>query len=449
LKQNDFSRLWIPFTYFQDLMDYPPLVIERGAGIYVFDKNGRKYIDAVGSWWVSIFGHNHPHITAAVKAQVDKIEQIMMAGFVSKPAVRLSHLLGALLPKEHTRIFYSDDGSTAVEVALKISLQYHALRNSTQCEFVGLGSAYHGDTLGAMSVSAMPRYHTLFHDRFKKHHSVNSPYCYRCPVGCVVSECKAECMDSLAKLFEERQDRIAACIFEPMVQGAAGMRVYPAKVLKRIFLLCRQYGILTIADEVATGFGRTGKLFACEHAGPNAIPDIMCLAKGLTGGYLPMGATTVKNHIFAEFCGPVGSERILYHGHSFTGNPLASSAACASMELIVKHDIPNSLDNKINYFHSCLDQFSDYDFVGDVRKIGLIGAIEFVKNKKTKKPFPAGKRFAFMLARKALDHGLILRPLGDVLYFIPTCLITAQETDDMFTKLHTAIKETIHANPAS
>jgi adenosylmethionine-8-amino-7-oxononanoate aminotransferase len=255
-------------------------------------------------------------------------------------------------------------------------------------------------------------------------------------------------MDSLATLFEERQDHIAACIFEPMVQGAAGMRVYPAKVLERIFSLCRRYGILTIADEVATGFGRTGRLFACEHAGADAVPDIMCLAKGLTGGYLPMGVTTVKDPVFEEFCGPVGSDRILYHGHSFTGNPLASSAACASMELIARYDIPRSLDKTIKDFHAGLDTFADYDVVGDVRSIGLIGAIEFVRNKKTKEPFPADNRFSFLLARKVLEQGLVLRPLGDVLYFIPSCLISKQEMDVMFSKFHTAIKETLHANPA-
>jgi adenosylmethionine-8-amino-7-oxononanoate aminotransferase len=226
------------------------------------------------------------------------------------------------------------------------------------------------------------------------------------------------------------------------------MRVYPSKVLEKIFTLCRRYNILTIADEVATGFGRTGKLFACEHAGADAVPDIMCLAKGLTGGYLPMGVTTVKDHIFAEFCGPVGSDRILYHGHSFTGNPLASSAACASMELMAQYDIPHALDKTIAGFHSGLATFAEYDIVGDIRKIGLIGALEFVKNKKTKEPFPPDTRFTFILARKALEKGLILRPLGDVLYFIPTCLISNHEIDDMFGMLHSAIKETIHANPA-
>jgi adenosylmethionine---8-amino-7-oxononanoate aminotransferase len=444
--KNLFDKLWMPFTYYQDTLDCPPVVIERGKGIYVYDKAGREIIDGVGSWWVSIFGHCHPLITAAVKEQLDKIEHILMAGFVSEPALRLSHLLAGLLPRELTRIFYSDDGSTAVEVALKIAIQYHALRGSNACEFVGLGSGYHGDTLGAISVSTIPTYHSLFHERFKKNHSVDSPYCYRCPQGKQPLTCNAECMDSLETIFEEHRGSIAACIFEPMVQGAAGMRVYPAKALKKIFALCEQYNILTIADEVAVGFGRTGKLFACEHA--QRVPDIICLAKGLTGGYLPMGVTAVKEHIFEEFKGGPGSGRILCHGHSFTGNPLAAAAACASMALIRDLDIPASLDKLIGRFKNGLESFREYAVVGDVRSIGLIGAIEFVRDNKSKEPFPASYRFALSVVRKALEHGLLVRPLGDVLYFIPAFIITGEQVDAMFSILHQSIKDVLHARPA-
>jgi adenosylmethionine-8-amino-7-oxononanoate aminotransferase len=228
-----------------------------------------------------------------------------MAGFVSEPALQLAELLGDLLPGPLTKIFFSDDGSTAVEAAMKMALQYHALRGSGRSEFVSLGGGYHGDTLGAVSVGAIPQYHSIFHDRFKKHRSVHSPYCYRCPAEKENSSCKAECMDSLASLLEERHENIAACIFEPMVQAAAGMRIYPAKALKKIFSLCDRHHILTIADEVATGFGRTGRIFACEYA--DNVPDILCCAKGLTGGYLPMGVTAVKRHMFDEFRGEYGS----------------------------------------------------------------------------------------------------------------------------------------------
>jgi adenosylmethionine-8-amino-7-oxononanoate aminotransferase len=443
---QNINRLWFPFTYYQDTLDYPPVVIERGAGIYITDISGRTYIDAIGSWWVSLFGHNHPHITEAVKEQADKLEHVLMAGFVSEPALRLADLLGDLLPKKLTRIFYSDNGSTAVEVALKMALQYHSLRDSKASEFVGLGGAYHGDTLGAVSVSDIPSFHGIFHRRFKKHHSAHSPYCYRCPVKKQAATCGAECMDSLAKLLRERHKKIAACIFEPMLQGAAVMRVYPAKVLKRIFSLCKKYGVLTIADEVATGFGRTGRLFACEHAG--VVPDIMCLAKGLTAGYLPMAVTAAQEHVFEEFKGSYGSDRILFHGHSFTGNPLAASAACASMELVKKLDIPASLKPVIAHFQKGLKKFSRYDVVGDVRHIGMVGAIEFVRDRKSKAPFPHADRFTFTLARRALERGLLVRPLGEVLYFMPALTITAEQIDNMFALLHESIKDVLGARPA-
>ena len=445
-KLKNIDRLWFPFTYYQDVQDYPPIIIDRGSGIYLTDTTGKTYIDAIGSWWVSLLGHNNPYVTAAVKEQADKLEHVLMAGFVSEPALRLAELLGNLLPGKLTRIFYSDDGSTAVEAALKIALQYHVLRKSGAREFVSLGGAYHGDTLGAVSVSSIPAFNAIFHERFKKHYSIHSPYCYRCPVDRQASTCRAECMDSLDKLLRQRHKKIAACIFEPMVQGSAGMRIYPAKVLKKIFALCREHRVLTIADEVATGFGRTGRLFACEHAGE--VPDIMCLAKGLTAGYLPMGVTAVQEHVFKEFKGGYGSGRILFHGHSFTGNPLAASAACASMELIEKLKIPGSLKPVTAHFQRGLKKFSRYDVVGDIRSIGMIGAIEFVKNRKSKAPFPAGERFTFNIARNALERGLLVRPLGDVLYFIPALTITPEEIDNMFALLHESIKDVIGARPA-
>jgi adenosylmethionine---8-amino-7-oxononanoate aminotransferase len=442
-ESDQFKRLWMPFTYYQDQLEHPPVVIERGEGLYLYDREGRRYIDAIGSWWVTIFGHNHPAITAAVKRQLDKIEHVMMAGFVSEPGLRLSQLLGELLPAPLSRIFYSDDGSTAVEVAMKIALQYHALRSSDRCEFVGLGGAYHGDTLGAMSVGDMPGYHGLFHERFKKHHAVDSPYCYRCPRGKEAATCSSECMDSLERLFTERNEKIAACIFEPMVQGAAGMRIYPVKALERIFSLCERFKILTIADEVATGFGRTGKLFACEHAG--RVPDIICLAKGLSGGYLPMGATAVQEHVFEEFRGGYGSERILNHGHSFTGNPLAASAGCAAMELIMRYNIPASLDKIAAYFRKQLLGFDKFDCVGDIRSIGFIGALELVKDRAAKTPFLKEERIAGRISNRALELGLLVRPLGDVLYFMPPYITAENDIDEMFSILERAIGEIVGA----
>jgi adenosylmethionine-8-amino-7-oxononanoate aminotransferase len=366
----------------------------------------------------------------------------MMAGFVSEPALELSHSLSSMLPQELSRIFYSDDGSTAVEVAMKIALQYGALgKASRRTAFVSLTGGYHGDTLGAMSVGDIPAYHGLFHDTFKSQLYADGPYCYRCPEGKKKETCSAECMESLEGILAAKGETIAACVFEPMVQAAGGMRVYPAKVLTRLASACRKHGVLTIADEVAVGFGRTGRLFACEHA--VLVPDIMCLAKGLTGGYLPMAVTAVREEIFAQFCGDFMSGRELAHGHSFTGNPLAAAAACETLAIIKEEDIPASLSGKTRFFQTKLNEFDDLDAVGDVRSIGMIGAIELVSDRKSKKPFAVDRRIPFRIAQKALEKGVIIRPLGNVLYFVPAFIITEEQIAEMMDVTKESIKEVV------
>jgi adenosylmethionine-8-amino-7-oxononanoate aminotransferase len=304
-----------------------------------------------------------------------------------------------------------------------------------------LTGGYHGDTLGAMSVGNIPAYHRLFHDTFKSQLYADSPYCYRCPVGKDKQTCRAECMESLERILMEKGETVAACVFEPMVQAAGGMRVYPAKVLTRLAAACRKHGVLTIADEVAVGFGRTGRLFACEHA--DMVPDIMCLAKGLTGGYLPMAATAVREEIYAQFCGDFMSGRELAHGHSFTGNPLAAAAACETLAIIKEQNIPASLSGKTRFFQAKLSEFQDLDAVGDVRSIGMIGAIELVAKRKTKLPFAVEKRVPFRIAQKALDRGVIIRPLGNVLYFVPAFIITEEQISEMMDVTKECIKEVV------
>ena len=437
---NSFNHLWLPFTCSKEAETSPPLLIERGDGLYVFDDKGGKYIDAIGSWWVSILGHNNPRISAAVKKQLDKIEHVMMAGCITQPVLELTELLSGLAPDNLTKIFYSDDGSTSVEIALKIAIQYWAQKKENRTDFISFTGGYHGDTLGAMSVGCIPSYHKLFHERFKKNFFADSPYCYRCPCEKDKTTCKAECMDSLENLLEEKANTVAACIFEPMVQGAVGMRVYPAKVLRRIFDLCKKHNVLTIADEVAMGFGRTGKLFACEHSG--ASPDIMCVAKGLTGGYLPLAATITTEDIYRQFCGDFSDGREFQHGHTFTGNPLAASAAVETLSIIIERNIPESLNDIMAYFHKRIHEiFSDIDIVGDIRSIGMIGALELVKNRATKEKLPPEKRITFKIARKALEYNLLIRPLGDILYFMPAYCITGEEIDKMFMATRRAIED--------
>ncbi|MDR2577863.1 MAG: adenosylmethionine--8-amino-7-oxononanoate transaminase [Chitinispirillales bacterium] len=437
-----FDRLWMPFTSHQDYEDCPPVVINRGEGIYLYDTDGKRYIDAVGSWWVSSFGHCNPEISAAVKAQLDKLEHVMMAGFISDATMELTAALSEILPKQLTKTFYSDNGSTAVEVAMKIAIQYHALRGSERRAFVSLGGGYHGDTLGAMSVGAIPLYHDLFHKRFKEQYFTASPYCFRCPAGKCSKDCDADCMNSLAHILEQRGNNIAACVFEPMVQGAAGMRIYPTKVLRQIFDLCRQYGVITIADEVATGLGRTGKMFACDHVG--ITPDIMCVAKGLTGGYLPIAVTAVSEEIYSEFKGDhLASNRILNHGHTFTGNPLASSAAVAAIKLTRENALTESARASMAHFSEMLKHLDDRAHISGIRSLGFVGAFELVKDKNTKQKFPPEARVAFKLSQKALEKGLILRPLGDTVYFMPPFNVTAKELDEIFTLTKEALNEAL------
>jgi adenosylmethionine---8-amino-7-oxononanoate aminotransferase len=438
---NSLDSLWFPFTSSEDLAAFPPLCIERGEGLYLFDESGRRLLDAIGSWWVSVLGHGHPRITNAVKSQLDNLEHVLMAGCYALPTLTLARELAGLFPGEKRRIFFSDDGSTSVEIALKMSLQYWANKNINKSEFVSLSGAYHGDTLGAMSVGGIPAFQAFFQKHFKKFLLTDPPNCYRCPCNKNKADCGAQCMDSLESLLRLKADSIAACIFEPMVQGAAGMRIYPAKVLTRIFELCERYGVLTIADEVATGFGRTGRMFACEHAGVK--PDIMCVAKGLTGGYLPMAATIAKEEIYQEFCGDFKSGRELLHGHTFTGNPLAAAAACETLKIFKEQNIPASLSEKISFFQKGLERFYELDIVGDVRSIGMIGAIELVKDRETKERLPVEKRIPFHAARKALDYGVLLRPLGDVLYFIPAYTISEQEITMMLSATMKSIRDVI------
>lgn len=441
--KNSSDSIWMPFTSWQDCIDYPPLVIERAEGICLYDTAGTKYIDGIGSWWVSLFGHRHPHIIASVKKQLERLEHVMMAGCVSDTTLRLSELLSTLLPAGLSKIFFSDNGSSAVEVAMKMALQFHLQTGgSGRTAFIALGGDYHGDTLGAMTVGSIPQYHAPFHATFKKGLFTDPPHCFRCPCGKRQDSCSAECMDSLEILLREHHRSVAAFIFEPMVQGAVGMRIYPPKVLERCFDLCSKWNILTIADEVAMGFGRTGTMFACEHAG--VTPDIMCIAKGLSGGCLPIAATVVKETVFDAFKGDAFSGRTFEHGHTFTGNPLASAAACAAIELLGKYNVPRSLQPLSAALANHLDSFKKYEITGDVRTLGMVGAIELAADKSAKTRLPAEKRIPFTICRNALSRGLLIRPLGDVIYFMLPYITTETDLDRIMAVTHEAFRETIN-----
>ncbi len=322
-------NIWHPFT--QEALDPPPLRISRAQGAYLYTDDGRRLIDGISSWWVNIHGHGHPAIVSAIAEQAAKLDHVLLAGFTHDAVEELCVRLRKVLPRGLDHIFFSDNGSTAVEVALKIAVQYWSnIGRPQKRSIVALEHAYHGDTAGAMSVSAASGFTDPFRNLLFPVQRVHSAYCYRCPVGKTRDTCKIDCVDQLARLLEEKHEEIAAVIVEPLLQGAGGMIVHPVEFLQRVRRLCSEYDVLLIADEVLTGFGRTGKMFACDLAG--VLPDLMCLSKGLTGGVLPMGATVCTSRIHEAFVSE-DRTRTFYHGHSYTGNPLAAAAAVASLKI--------------------------------------------------------------------------------------------------------------------
>ncbi|MGB7025450.1 MAG: adenosylmethionine--8-amino-7-oxononanoate transaminase [Candidatus Acidiferrales bacterium] len=411
-------RVWHPFT--QEALDPAPLRITRAQGVYIYTADGRRFIDAISSWWVNLHGHCHPAMMSAIAEQTAKIDHVLLAGFTHDGVEELSQRLRKVLPRELEHIFFSDDGSTAVEVALKIAVQYWQNSGCAKKQsIVALEHAYHGDTAGAMSVSD----DSLFNDPFRNLrfpvHRVHSAYCYRCPVGKTRATCNIDCVEQLAQLLEEKHAEIAAVIVEPLLQGAGGMIVHPVEFLQRVRDLCTQHNVLLIADEVLTGFGRCGTMFACELAG--AVPDLICLSKGITGGVLPMGATVCTGEIHRAFVSDDRS-RAFYHGHSYTGNSFAVAAAIASLRIFESEPVFERIDAIAKIHNERLAAIAKHPAVGDVRSIGTVAAIELRAD-------DAGysSRLRPKLYKWFLDAGILLRPLGNIIYVLPPYTITADE----------------------
>jgi|SRR5579864_1658277 len=425
--------IWHPFT--QANVDPPPLTISRAEGSYLYTTDGRRIIDAISSWWVNLQGHCHPHIAKAVAAQVEKLDHVLLAGFSHEPVERLTRKLRHFIPAALANIFYSDDGSTAVEVALKLAVQYWRNQGRDQKqEIIALDHAYHGDTAGAMSVSADSGFTAPFaHLRFPVHR-VHSAYCARCPVGKRRSECAIDCIQSLRATLEQNGERIAAIIVEPLLQGAGGMIVHPVEFLKQIRALCDRYEVLLIADEVLTGFGRCGKMFACEIAG--VVPDLMCISKGITGGFLPLGATLCTEAVYNEFRGEGHS---FFHGHSYTGNPLACAAAVANLEIFEAGNVWKQIDAIAALHKQRLAYFSSHSDVLEVRQIGTVAAIELKADDagyfSTLKP---------RLYKFFLERGVLLRPLGHVIYLLPPYCISSDDLNLVYDVIEEAISLVRH-----
>jgi adenosylmethionine---8-amino-7-oxononanoate aminotransferase len=424
-------HIWHPFT--NGALDPPPLLVQKAEGVYLHTADGRRIIDAISSWWVNLHGHANPRISAAIADQTRKLEHVILAGFTHEAAEELAARLSKWLPRDLTHMFFSDDGSTAVEVALKLAVQhFQNLGRPEKSEIVALAHGYHGDTAGAMSVSDESPFTQPFRSMRYAVHRVNSAYCYRCPVGLKRESCHIECVQQLEGLLAERGDRIAAMIVEPLLQGAGGMVVHPVEFLQKVRALCTKHDVLLIADEVLTGFGRTGKMFACDLA--NVVPDLMCISKGLTGGFMTMGVTLCTDRVESAFRSE-NRMHTFYHGHSYTGNALACAAANASLQIFDGEPVFDriAMISKINAER--LAQLCSMHQVGDVRQIGTMGAMELVAEDAGYLSSLRPKLYGFFLER-----GVLLRPLGNVVYVLPPYVIEPDELHRVYDVIVEAIE---------
>ncbi len=410
--------IWHPYTH--AALDPEPLEIERAEGVYLYPRGGRRLIDAISSWWVTLHGHAHPKIADAIAKQARKLEQVIFAGFTHEPAEELAAKLGLALPRSLNCVFFSDDGSTAVEVALKMAVQFWSNQGKPERKhIIALEHAYHGDTAGAMSVSADSDFTLAFSGMRFPVWRAHAAYCFQCPVGKSRDTCSIDCIERLQQLLEMHGDEVAAVIVEPLLQGAGGMIVHPVEFLQKIRELTSRYGVLLIADEVLTGFGRCGRMFACDLAGIE--PDIMCLSKGLTGGFMPLGATVSTERVFEAFRN--GDRRhTLFHGHSYTANPLACAAAIANLDIFRDEPVFERIGGIAQIHQEQLAQFQNHPAVADIRTVGTVAALELRTN-------DAGylSQLGHQLRRFFLEKGVLLRPLGNVVYILPPYAITREE----------------------
>jgi len=427
-------QIWHPFT--NRVLDPAPIRVTKGEGVFLYTSDGRKIIDAISSWWVNLHGHANPRIAAAIAEQARKLEHVILAGFTHDAAEELAERLRKWVPADLTQMFFSDDGSTAVEVALKLAVQhFRNMARPEKREIVALAHGYHGDTAGAMSVSEDSPFTAPFQSMRYPVHRVNSAYCYRCPVGLKRENCQIECTQQLEGLLAERGEQIAAVIVEPLLQGAGGMIVHPMEFLQKVRALCTRYDVLLIADEVLTGFGRTGKMFACDLAG--IAPDLMCVSKGITGGFLAMGVTFCSDRVESAF----RSENRLhtfYHGHSYTGNALACVAANANLQIFDDEPVFDRIASIARIHAERLEHLREMHQVGETRQIGTVGALELRADDAGYLSALRPKLYGFFLER-----GVLLRPLGNVVYVLPPYVIAPDELHRVYDVIVEALETLI------
>ncbi len=442
LKEWDKEYIWHPFTQMKEYSKEDVVIIEEGKGVILKDIDGNEYIDGVSSLWTNVHGHRKKELDEALKNQIDKIAHSTLLGISNVPAVSLAKRLVEITPYGLEKVFYSDSGATAVEIAIKMAFQYQKQAKDgdpKKEKFISLKNAYHGDTIGAVSVGGIDLFHSIYKPLLFKTYQAEAPYCYRCAFKKEYPSCNMECVASLEEVMHKYHQQVTAFIIEPLVQGAAGIIVQPPGYLKRVRELCTKYNILMIADEVAVGFGKTGKMFACEHE--DISPDIMALGKGITGGYMPLAATLTTEKIYEAFLGEYHELRTFYHGHTYTGNPLACSVAIANLELFEKEKVIDTLKPKIKHLEGLLKEFWELKHVGDIRQCGFMVGIELVKDRETKEPYPLEKRIGYKVILEARKHGLIIRPLGDVIVLMPPLSITLDQLTRLCEVTYFSIKK--------
>ena len=435
----DKRYLWHPFTQMQDWLAEEPVIIERGEGVFLIDTAGNRYIDGVASMWTNVHGHNRKEINDAIKSQIDKIAHSTLLGYSNVPAIKLAKKLVEITPQGLDKVFYSDNGATSVEIALKIAYQYWQHKGEPERRiFVNLDSAYHGDTVGAMSVGGIEVFHRTFDGLLFETVRVPAPYVYRSPIGDQPEAVRDHCLRELEKILHEFNRQVAGIIIEPLIQGAGGMITAPEGFLKGVETLARKSDTLLILDEVMTGIGRTGRMWACEHE--DVCPDILCTAKGLSAGYLPLAATLTTDEIYNAFLGEYKNLKTFFHGHTFTGNQLGCAAAYANLEIFEKEGLLEKIQPTIAHFKSRLKEFRSLDHVGDVRICGLAAGVELVRDRDAKEAYPLEEKVGVQVCKEALKRGVMLRPIVNTIVLIPPLQISNSELDRLLNAVYTSIE---------
>ena len=429
LEARDLAHIWHPCSQMKDYETLRPIVVDHAEGPYLYAADGQKYLDIISSWWCNLLGHCNPKINEAIKKQIDQLEHVIFVNFTHEPAIKLCEELVKYVPAGLNKFNFADNGSSSVEIALKLAFQYQLQTgHGEKTRFMCLSEGYHGETIGALSVGSMDLFAQMYKPMMMNNIHVQAPDCYRCPFNKDREHCQCECFKYAEEAFAKHAKETAAMIVEPIVQGCAGMRIYPPLYLQKLRKLCDEYGVLLIADEIATGFGRTGKMFACNHA--DITPDIMCISKALTGGYLPMSIVCTTDKIYDAFYDDYNKGKQFMHSHTYAGNPIGCSIALAVLDIMKNEHILEENVEKAQYFHNALqDTFGQHKNIGEIRHINLINAMELVTDKDKKLGFDGNLRIGYEIYKKALTHGLLLRPLGNVIYFNPPLNIEKTDLD--------------------